>query len=384
MINVTVSTQTKPKSPYYQAVARYIDPITKKEKQEWKSTKVKYVDASQKRLHKQAEQDANIKAEEFRKQVDDRLNKTSASNTIEDRQQILFTDYLEDWLETISKTKETTTTGGYQSNIKSIIIPYFKEKELKLCEVTNADLQDFYDAQYRLGKSPKTVRNYHYNIRPALEKAKKLKVIPINPADECIIEKPKQYIPQVYNQSELKVFLDKIKGIDIEVPTMITAWYGFRREETMGLKWDRIDFDNDTITIAHTVSVTTINHKRVIVKKDIPKNKSSYRTLPLIPEIKKFLLKVKRHQDQQKMLFGNSYKNDENYICVDDEGKLISPDIVSKHFKSFLEDNKLRIIRFHDLRHSIGSLLIKKSSTREVQIWLRTRKCTVLLRYILI
>lgn len=301
MINVTVSTQTKlENSSFYYAVLHWIDPVLKKDKYKWKTTKVKYIDEKQKRLHKQAEQEANIKAEEIRKEFENNLNKSSASKAIEERQQVLFTDYLEEWLETISKTKEVTTTGGYQSNIKSIIIPYFKEKKLKLCEITNADLQDFYDEQYKLGKSAKTVRNYHYNIRPALEKARKLKIIQSNPADECSLEKPKQYIPQIYNLSELKIFLEKIKGIDIEVPIMITTWYGFRREEVMGIKWDRIDFENETITIAHTVAVTTINHKRVIVKKDIPKNKSSYRTMPLIPEVKKFLLEVKKHQEQQK------------------------------------------------------------------------------------
>lgn len=370
MINVTVSTQTKlDKSPFYYAVLHWIDPI-KKDQYKWKTTKVKYIDEKQKRLHNQAKQEANNKAEEIRKEFEITLNKPHLLTSNEYRQQIAFTKYLEDWLDSISKTKAKTTIGSYQSNINSIIIPYFEPKNLRLNEVTNVDLQDFYDLQYKLGKEPRTVKHYHYNIRQALEKARKMKLIEVNPADECSLEKPRQYIPQIYNSNQLKHFLDKIKGTDIEVPVMLVAYYGLRREEVLGLKWNRIDFENETITIAHTVTTTTINHKHIINKEDIAKNNSSYRTLPLIPNIKQFLLHIKAKQDTNKKFFGNAYKNNDNYVCVNDEGELINPNTLTRKFTKFLNDNNLEKIRFHDLRHSVGSLLIKQVSTREVQEWL--------------
>ena len=72
MIDVTVSLQTKlEKSPFYFAVLHWVDPIIKKDQYKWKTTKVKYIDEKQKRLHKQAEQDANNKAEQIRKAFED-------------------------------------------------------------------------------------------------------------------------------------------------------------------------------------------------------------------------------------------------------------------------------------------------------------------------
>ena len=153
---------------------------------------------------------------------------------------------------------------------------------------------------------------------------------------------------------------------------MIIAYYGIRREEAIGLKLNRINWDTNEITIAHVVTTTTINGKRVINKSDIPKNSSSYRTLPLVPAMREFLLDVKGQIDANKKFFGNTYKNNEGYICVDSEGKLINPDTLTKKFTKFLKDNGLRKIRLHDLRHSIGTLLIKQVSTREVQQYLRT------------
>ena len=113
MIDVTVSTQIK-KGIYY-AVLYYNDPI-KGYQYKWKSTKIKIVDGKQKRLHNQAEQEANNKAEELRKAFEKELN----TSIIEKRQDVLFSDYSLDWLESISKTKKKSTIGGYESNIKAI------------------------------------------------------------------------------------------------------------------------------------------------------------------------------------------------------------------------------------------------------------------------
>ena len=361
MIDVTVSTQIK-KGIYY-AVLYYNDPI-KGYQYKWKSTKIKIVDGKQKRLHKQAEQEANNKAEELRKAFEKELN----TSIIEKRQDVLFSDYSLDWLESISKTKKKSTIGGYESNIKAIICPYFKEKCIKLTELTTLDLQDFYDSQYKLGKDPRTVLHYYRNINQILEKARKTKLILVNPNVDCQIVKPDPYIPSVYSKKELKTFLDKIKDTDIAVPIMLIGVYGLRRSEAIGVKWDRINFEDNQLTIAHTVVQTTINNKRIIDKKDIPKNTSSYRTFPLKDFLKDFLKETYKKQEENKKLFGNSYLNKENYVCVKMDGSLILPDTLSKKFKKFLKDNNLREIRFHDLRHSVATILLNNGANlREVQ-----------------
>lgn len=88
-------------------------------------------------------------------------------------------------------------------------------------------------------------------------------------------------------------------------------------------------------------------------------------------DIKELLLKEKVKQEEDKKFFGNSYKNKENYIFVDEEGELIKPDRVSRRFKKLLEDNNLRIIKFRELRHSCATLLLSLGFTLgEIQKWL--------------
>lgn len=135
-----------------------------------------------------------------------------------------------------------------------------------------------------------------------------------------------------------------------------------------GVKWDRINFEDNQITIAHTVTVTSVNHKSVLEKKDILKNNSSYRTFPLKPIIKNFLEQAYTQQEENKKLFGNAYLNDENYVCVKMDGSLIPPNTLTKKFKKFLKENNLREIRVHDLRHSVATILLNNGANlREVQ-----------------
>ena len=225
-INVTVSLQEK--RSIYQAVMYY---KTKEDKPKhvWRSTGIKIVKGQKKELRKQAE----VIAEQYRVELEKDLNKSCSSNDILKRQDMLFSDYLVEWLDSISNALAKTTIGGYQSNINAIIAPYFKEKSIRLSELTTLDLQDFYDNQYKLGKSARTVKHYHNNIHQALEKARKTKLIVDNPSDDCDLKKPQNYIPEIYNCEELQTFLNKVKGTDIEVPIILIAVYGFRKSEAL-------------------------------------------------------------------------------------------------------------------------------------------------------
>ena len=154
---------------------------------------------------------------------------------------------------------------------------------------------------------------------------------------------------------------------------MITAFYGLRRSEVLGLQWDSFDFENKTITIKHTITITnTDGNNRKIEGKDRTKNKSSYRTLPLFDDIANMLLDAKEKQQSFKKAFGNSYnKKYLNYVFVKPDGNIVRPDYVTQHFSILLDKNNMRHIRFHDLRHSCASLLLAKGiPMKSIQEWL--------------
>ena len=137
---------------------------------------------------------------------------------------------------------------------------------------------------------------------------------------------------------------------------LITAYYGLRRSEVLGLKWSSIDFERKSITINHKVTEQLVNGKYVPVVSDVMKNKTSCRTLPLIPAVEEELLKQKEKQQLYRKLFKKSYSTEYlDFVCTDQEGKLIRPNFVTAHFDWLLTKSGLKHLRFHDLRHSCAS-----------------------------
>lgn len=114
------------------------------------------------------------------------------------------------------------------------------------------------------------------------------------------------------------------------------AIYGLRRSEVIGLKWDAIDFEHNTIIIRHTVTSCMHDGKRITVAQDTTKTKSSLRTLPLVPFVKERLLALKAEQEENRRLCGRNYnKKYLGYICVNEIGDLISTIIFPSAFQSF-------------------------------------------------
>ena len=180
------------------------------------------------------------------------------------------------------------------------------------------------------------------------------------------------YFVQVYKAEELEQLFTAIQGDPAEFGVIMAAFYGLRRSEIVGLKWDAIDFENKTISIQHTVVSAKVNGTVTEIARYKTKTKSSCRTLPLIPACEQMLNKMKKEQEQNRKVCGKSYCTDYlDYIYVDPMGKRIRPNFLSQHFPDFLVAHQMKRIRFHDLRHSCASLLYANGvSLKEIQEWL--------------
>ena len=202
--------------------------------------------------------------------------------------------------------------------------------------------------------------------------AVKLELITSNPSDHVELPKKNRFVGNFYNSDELNELFVAAKGTKLELPILFGAFYGLRRSEAVGLRWEAIDFENNTITIRHTVTTCRIDGKKVMVAADRTKNKSSMRTMPLVPFFKERLLYLQDKQNKQRKLCGGSYCRDfRGYICVDEMGVLIKPDYISAAFPKLLDRHGLRRIRFHDLRHSCASLLLAHGvQMKDIQEWL--------------
>ena len=344
-----------------------------KRKPEWHSTGLK-VDNNERKnnqIRKQAE-----------KMLNEELVRVNAENSFSNKlntiaknskySNMLFSDYMLEWLANIKPKVVQSTYIGYEQVVKGRLCPYFKSKKIKLIDLRPRDIQDFINYLYKQKLKGSTIAHYTSNMNTALKEAVIAEIIPSNPMDRIESVKKEVYIPEFYTDNELLDLIEVIKTQDLELPLTLGILYGLRREEILGLTWNAIDFKNKSITIRKTVGRGKYDGVTQFLIKDIPKNKSSYRTLPMFDFIADLLKKYKEKYKLNEKIFGNTYITDyKDFICLMDNGELVKPDYVDRTFSRILKENGFRHIRLHDLRHSCATLLLRNGvPLPEIQKWL--------------
>ena len=276
-----------------------------------------------------------------------------------------FSVYLLEWHDGLFNHLEFESWRGYKYQIDGHIVPYFEKLNIMLQDIEPIHIQNYYTAKLKEGLSANTIKHHHANIRKALQDAMLMNIIPYNPSDRVKLPKIHKYSASFYNAEQTAKLLDTINGTSIETPVFLCAYYGLRRSEVLGLKWNAIDFVNKTISID-----TTVTKMDGVREKKRTKNLSSNRVLPLIPDVEVYLKFVSRQQKENRLLFGRAYiQND--YVCKREDGSAFNPGYLSVMFKRMLLKNKLPPIRFHDLRHSCASILMAAGcDLKKISEWL--------------
>ncbi|MBS5789836.1 tyrosine-type recombinase/integrase [Fusobacterium sp.] len=360
------------KSNYYHVLIDTKHPVTNEVIRHSQSTKLKAVCDG-----KKEEKSNKAMAEEMLIDFERKWSKFYLDQYLSKKTEITFNEYLWEWLERKKSRVVFKTFEGYKTIIRRID-KYFSEKNILLEELTIRDLQKFYEyCNKTLGISNNTIIKEHKLIKSALECARKEELISKNPAD---------YIDSFKKEDTEKVFLKEekmekiIQAIDdnkISTPAFLASKYGFRRGEAVGLRWSDIDFENNTITVCNSVvdvenKDKNAKNKKKQVNRLKLKTKASFRVLPLLMEVKDYLLNLRKQQKENRERFKTSYNTEYlDNICVDQLGNLVKLDYVTKKFKKIVTKLNYEKVTFHTLRHSVATLLHKHGfSVKIIQYWL--------------
>ena len=323
------------KNGYYYAVLSYQDAAGKRH-QKWVSTGL-----PQKGNKRRAEQELIRIRSEFEVP---RVAGELSSN-------MLFADYLDQWLEIVRARIKPATFGSYQGMVKSTIGPYFRKKELTLKELEARHIQQFYTEKLKT-VTPNSVIHYHAVIYQALKYAMKTDMVPQNVAMKVDRPRKNSFQPTFLDAEQMQKLFEVVKGTRLELPVLVAAFYGLRRGEVLGLKWDAIDFNRGTLTIKRTVTEATIDGTMKIIEQDSAKTKSSLRTLPLVGSFRDYFQKVKEAQELNKKVCGNCYNYDyDGYVFVNELGERMRPNYLTEYFPKYIAKHGMPKMRFHDLRH---------------------------------
>ena len=265
---------------------------------------------------------------------------------------MLFSDAVRRWLEDVRHRVDEVTYQGYEVQARAHILPYFDDLQIRLCDVDSETLQTYINVKAKFGRSDGhgglsavSLRQHKNVLNQTLKLAQRDGLIQSNPADLVVMPHAAQFTGTFYTEAQMRDLLTAVKNERLYPIIYVTALYGLRRSEVLGLKWDSINFAMQTLTIRHTVARVT-----KVVEKNKTKNASSFRSFPLTDDAVR-LFKILLQQEQYyRNHYGKDYI-DNDYVFTWEDGHPYSPDYVSHTFHKLLKKYDLPHIRFHDLRH---------------------------------
>ncbi|WP_325228492.1 tyrosine-type recombinase/integrase [Oscillibacter sp.] len=263
-----------------------------------------------------------------------------------------MTVFLRHWLEVYCKPRlARNTINAYTINVEKHMVPYIGE--IQLNRLTPRDIQKLYESLRAAGLSGNSARHVHNNLHRALLWAVKQELIPRNPAD--LVDPPliEHKERQTLTPEQIPRLLAACEGSFICLPVTLAVTLGLRRGEALGLQWDDIDLANKTVTIRHSV---TCDKEGFTLGS--PKTKSSRRTLMLPEALVDALQKEQNSQRERARFIGPGF-NPLRLVCCREDGKPITTNALQHCFKDALRAAGLPDIRFHDLRHTNATLMLR-------------------------
>lgn len=271
-------------------------------------------------------------------------------------------EYMCEFLEKVRPEIQINTYNSYRQMIYGKIKTYFSARpQITVSNIKPREITEFYDYLGTFDVKPNTIIHYHVVLHRAFKQAFKDELINVNPFDRVDRPRNNKFVGDTYSEEEMHKLIECVRTDTIFPAVMLAGMMGLRRSEALGVRWSRIDFENNSVLLDTKIVEYDKDGKVYVEAVEEMKNKTSRRTLILPDTIIEMLLSIKERQEANRRLFKECYNPKYNdYVCTDGLGNIIRPSYVTQRFSDILAKNKMRHIRFHDLRHTCASLLINK------------------------
>lgn len=262
----------------------------------------------------------------------------------------------------ISRQKAGEAVGVSSTTISGLLNGKKIEAEaaLKLAAFLDVPVKD--NLVIESGKavlSTKTILEYHRLIHTILATAEKELIVPYNAADKAAPPKQKKTDPNFFQPDMINAIIEALEEEPLkwQCITYIALTGGLRRGEIAGLKWDRVDFEHNTIKVDTTVLYSSKREEGDHVFEDTTKTDGSYRFVKLPAETMALLKQYRLEYLRNKMLLGEWY-HDTGFLFTKENGEPMAPDNITSWMRKFSERHGLPHINPHAFRHTAASMLI--------------------------
>jgi integrase len=321
----------KRRNNFYAVIYEGIDPITGRERRSWHPAGTDRSQAEQLAARLAAEYDRGDHAR--------RVGPTLGAYLVRK------------WLPTKRLTLRPSTWDSYRRMSELHVLPSLGRVPLRHLRAEHLErlygmLHERGRADGKGGLDAQTVLEVHMVLRRALTDAVRRGIITRNPAE--IVHAPKRRPlasaeRRAWNAQQLTTFLDLAAAHRLFAVFWLAANTGMRRGELLGLQWDDVDLD------AHKLSV---NRALISVGYELHVSRGKTRTA-------RRSIDLDRHTVALLEERRDAESHGDGYLFCHHEGSPIHPQVVSDAFKKLVARSGLPRIRFHDLRHTHATLLLK-------------------------
>jgi integrase len=247
-------------------------------------------------------------------------------------------NFLEQWLEDNKHNLSPRSYERYEGIIRNHIIPGLGN--ISLTRLKPEHLQNHYKAELDRGLSARTV---------------KWGLLSRNVADA--VSPPKVHNPdiQIWDEDEIKRFLESAKGSPYYDLFYVALFTGMRRSELLALRWQDVDLILSQIYVNR--SMHHLKDGSYIFTE--PKSDKSRRTIALPPSATLRLSEYREKLEQQYAMLGTQLTDDCLVFCHLD-GRPLRPNTVTRAWTNLAAHAGLKVIRLHDARHTHASIMLKQ------------------------
>lgn len=213
-------------------------------------------------------------------------------------------------------------------------------------------------------------------LNTSLEFALSKNLITYNPAEGLNLPKGAKKVPyheividesKTYALEQVKHLIKVAKDTRIYLYILFALLMGLRKSEISGIKYTDIDYENRTLKIERQLGRSLEVDENEIAPKTRTKQEIDVKTPASnrVEKIPNFLFseileeRKKYEKNRSRRQHGRWVFQDMDYICCSSYGRPRSTTYIYTHYKKLIEEAGLPYIRFHDLRHTYTTLLMK-------------------------
>lgn len=287
---------------------------------------------------------------EWIKEQQDNLHKGIDLNRAEQS----LEEYLDDWLSGVKLSKSAMTFATYEMLLRIYVKPYLGS--LKLAEITPALLQASIDQLVRNDMPLSSIQQAYKTLKTALYQAVNLQILGYNPAERITVPKPRPKDFRVLDENQVQTYLiaaDQIRPRNWCL-LKLALGTGMRLGELLGLQWDDIDFGKQQLTIQRQVQRRSKDGEIF----GPPKSNAGRRTITLASSLVEMLREQRKGLNLERKIKPKWV--DHGMVFPGYYGQPQQRTTPQNHHKQVLAAAGLPDMRFHDLRHTAISVMLKR------------------------